>query len=184
MWVYGWEAHPSEDPFPGVESADLGWDHPYSNTTSMEERAQRAKWLKTDPEPDLEIPAMIDYINDSPNANNAIKYAYLGGGYYSGFVIDCDGKVIKKVDWGWFNEGTDWMTLPLEHIDVLHSFLDDYLDDPPECFVPPAGDTDTDADGGSDSGSIDNAGGDESCGCSSVGSPSTGLARLVLSLFS
>lgn len=68
VWVYGSEAHPEEHPFKkGYESRDLGWNHPYTISKSMKERAQRAKWMKTDPEPDYTIPMMIDYINDPPN---------------------------------------------------------------------------------------------------------------------
>ena len=56
-WVYSREAHPEEFPFaPGFETRDQGWDHRYFNTTTMEQRAQRARWIKTDLEPDAELP--------------------------------------------------------------------------------------------------------------------------------
>ncbi|MBW2262358.1 MAG: hypothetical protein JRG91_10335, partial [Deltaproteobacteria bacterium] len=135
IWVYGSEAHPEEDPFPeGYECTDLGWTHPYFFTTAMEERAQRAKWLKTDPEPDFEIPTMIDFINDPPNVNNAIRATYRGSGFYSGYVIDCDGTVLVREHWGWFAAGGEWWGLPLAPIERLYSFLDAYLADPPECY--------------------------------------------------
>ena len=42
VWVYQEEAHPAELPFLfGFETKNLGWDHPYTNTITMEERAQR-----------------------------------------------------------------------------------------------------------------------------------------------
>ncbi len=170
VWVYGWEAHPEEDPFPGTESADLGWEHPYNVSTTMQERAQRAGWLKTDLDPDGEIPMMIDYIDDAPNSDNAIKYAYMGDGFYSGFVIDCDGTVIKKQDWGWYDDGGDWMGLPLEHVDDLHNFLDDYLADPPDCYATADADsdadTDADADGDTDGDGADDLGGGDAGSCS------------------
>jgi len=135
VWVYGSEAHPEEYPFAkGFESTDLGWKHPYSITTKMAERAQRAKWMKTDPDPDLEIPMMIDYINDPPNKNNAIRRAYLGGGFYSGYVIDCDGKVLYARSWAWFAPGKDWWNLPLDPVANLHKLLDDYLKNPSSCY--------------------------------------------------
>ena len=56
LWVYGDEAHPEEDPFAsGYESKDLGWSHPYSITHTMAQRAERARFMKTDPEPDFTI---------------------------------------------------------------------------------------------------------------------------------
>ena len=82
LWVYGSEAHPEENPFEeGSESKDLGWDHPYSITHTMEERAQRAKWMKTDEDTDFEIPMAVDYINDPPNVDNAIRSAFRGDGF-------------------------------------------------------------------------------------------------------
>ncbi|MBW2276910.1 MAG: hypothetical protein JRF63_05420, partial [Deltaproteobacteria bacterium] len=131
VWVYSSEAHPEENPFQeGYECTDLGWDHPYSISTTMEERAQRAKWMKTDPEPDLELPFMIDYINTELGANNAIRSAYHGAWFYSGAVIDCDGTILDEQSWGWYDDGGDWWGLPLEHIDNLYALLDDYLADP------------------------------------------------------
>ncbi len=135
LWVYGSEAHPEEYPFQdGFESVDLGWTHPYTISGTMKQRAQRAKWLKTDPKVDFEIPMMIDFINDPPNTNNAVRAAYLGSGFYSGYVIDCDGTVLKSHSWGWFAPGRDWWGLPLQPIASLQAFLDAYLADPPACY--------------------------------------------------
>lgn len=138
VWVYGSEAHPEEYPFSdGNESTDLGWDHPYFITATMEERAQRARWLKSDLDPPGEIPMLIDFIN-SPGGetNNAIRAAYRGGGFYSGAVIDCDGTVLQEHRWAWFAEGRDWWGLPLVPIEELHALLDAYLADPPDCYAP------------------------------------------------
>ena len=136
VWVYGSEAHPEEYPFQkGYESKDLGWKHPYGITSTMAQRAQRARWMKSDPHPDFEIPMMIDYINDAPNANNAIRKAYLGGGFYSGYVIDCDGTVLYARSWAWFAPGKDWWGLPLDPVANLHKLLDDYLKSPPACYT-------------------------------------------------
>ena len=137
-WVYGSEAHPEEYPFSrGNETTDLGWDHTYSITRTMQERAERASWLKTDLDVEAEMPILIDYIN-SPDGqpNNAIRGAYRGGGFYSGHVIDCDGTIIDAQRWAWFEEGRDWWGLPLEPIENLHALLDDYLADPPDCYDP------------------------------------------------
>lgn len=138
VWVYGSEAHPQEYPFQsGFESTDLGWEHPYSITETMEQRAQRASWLKTDLSPEAEMPIMVDYIN-SPDGqpNNAIRGAYRGGGFYSGYVIDCDRTILDANRWAWFGEGGQWWDLPLRPIEDLHALLDDYLEDPPDCFDP------------------------------------------------
>jgi hypothetical protein len=101
----------------------------------MEQRAQRAAWMKTDLEPDAEMPMIIDYINTPLGPNNAIKSAYIGGGYYSGYVIDCDGTIIHSVNWAWFAPGGQWWFLPLAGLGGLDTFLADYLADPPACYV-------------------------------------------------
>ncbi len=103
----------------------------------MAERAERARWMKSDPQPDFVIPMMIDYINDPPNTDNAIRSAYRGGGFYSGFLIDCDGTVLLAHSWAWFAPGKDWWNLPLAPIANLHAFLDSYLADPPPCYGDP-----------------------------------------------
>ncbi len=113
----------------------MGWTHEYKTTTSIEQRAQRAQWLKTDPEPDFEIPMLIDYINVEGKNDNAIKRAYQGGGFYSGYVIDCDGTVLVRESWAWHDSGGEWWGLPLAHINELEGFLDDYLADPPSCYT-------------------------------------------------
>ena len=136
LWVYSSEAHPEEYPFSaGNESADLGWEHPYSITTSMEQRAERGRWLQSDLEPDGELPVMVDFIN-SPGGedNNAIRAAYRGDGFYSGFIIDCDGRVLQANSWAWYGPGRDWWGLPLVPIAKLHATLDAYLENPPDCY--------------------------------------------------
>jgi hypothetical protein len=136
LWVYGSEAHPEERPFQsGYESKDLGWEHPYSIAHEMSERAQRAQWMKTDEDPDFEIPMMIDYINHPPHRDNAIRTSYRGAGFYSGFVIDCDGRVLVAENWSWFAPGGEWWGLPLAPIDELHAFLDAYLANPSPCYA-------------------------------------------------
>ena len=139
VWVYSREAHPEENPFaPGFETIDLGWTHPYFKTTTMEQRARRAKWMKTDLAPDAEMPMIIDYINTELGPDDAIKQAYIGGGYYSGYVIDCDGSVIYQANWSWYAPGGQWWSLPLKPVDDLERVLAAYLADPPPCYVPPA----------------------------------------------
>ena len=180
VWVYGSEAHPEENPFQeGHESCDLGWEHPYSITTTMEERAQRARWLKSDPDPDFEIPMMIDYIDTELGPNNAIRAAYPGN-FYQGAVIDCDGTILDEQPWGWYDDGGDWWGLPLAHIDGLHALLDDYLADPPDCFYAAGdadADTDTDADGDGAGGGDGDSGG---CTTAAVSSPSGGASLIDL----
>jgi hypothetical protein len=135
LWAYSREAHPEERPFAaGFETKDLGWDHRYFEPTTMEERAQRARWMKTDLEPDLEIPIIIDYINSPLGEDNAIWNVYRGGGFYSGFVIDCDGTVLNQESWAWFAPGGQWWGLPLEQVSSIETFLDSYLADPPPCY--------------------------------------------------
>jgi hypothetical protein len=141
VWVYGSEAHPEEHPFKeDYESKDLGWSHPYSITTTMAERAQRAKWMKTDPEPDYEIPMMIDYINVEGHDDDAIRRAFFGSGFYSGYIIDCDGTVLRRHAWGWYGPDGEWWGLPLAPVQDLEQFLDSYLADPPPCYGAAAAD--------------------------------------------
>ncbi|MDY7107546.1 MAG: hypothetical protein SYC29_02820 [Planctomycetota bacterium] len=135
VWIYGKEAHPEEHPFaPGFETIDLGWTHRYFETTTMEQRAERARWMKSELEPDAEMPMMMDYINSELGEDNAIRAVYGGGGFYSGFVIDCDGTIIYQSPWGWFRPGGQWWTLPLPPAADLEAFLDEYLADPPPCY--------------------------------------------------
>ncbi len=136
LWVYGSEAHPEEHPFAeGYESSDLGWEHPYTITLDMAERAQRALWMKTDPEPDFEIPMVVDYVNHLTEPDNAIRNAYRGGGFYSGFVVDCDGIVKVAHGWGWYAPGGEWWGLPLAPVSELRNWLDAYLANPPVCYT-------------------------------------------------
>ena len=40
------------------------------------------------------------HINSDLRPHNAIKSAFIGGGYYSGFVLDCDGTIICQANRG------------------------------------------------------------------------------------
>jgi hypothetical protein len=104
----------------------------------MDERAQRARWLKTDPDPDIEMPMAIDFINSNLGPDDAIRDSYYGAGFYSGFVIDCDGSVLQSHAWAWYGPGRDWWDLPLVPIGDLHDFLDSYLASPPACYGDPS----------------------------------------------
>jgi hypothetical protein len=139
LWTYSREAHPEERPFAlGFETKDLGWDYRYFETTTMEQRAQRSRWIKTDLEPDAEIPIIIDYINSPLGTDNAIYNAYTGGGFYAGFVIDCDATIIYQENWAWFAPGGQWWGLPLDPVANLEDFLDSYLANPPLCYEQPS----------------------------------------------
>jgi len=199
VWVYGNEAHPEEDPFmEGYESADLGWTHPYSISHTMEVRAERAAWMKSDPDPDFEIPMLVDFVGHATEPDDAIREQYFGYGYYSGYVIDCDGIVKKAHDWGWFGPGGDWWGLPLAPVQGLRDWLDAYLAAPPPCYdtgEPPGPDAGVDAgvDGGTgpdpdaavgQDAAVDDGAGD-SGGCSTAatgGLPPVGLPLLLLLL--
>ncbi len=198
LWVYGSEAHPEEDPFmEGYESKDLGWSHPYTRSTTMEQRAERAAWMKSDPDPDYTIPMLIDFVGHPTEVDNAIRAQYFGYGYYSGYVIDCDGVVRVAHDWGWYGPGGEWWGLPLAPVDALRAWLDAYLADPPSCYEDPnppqpdagvvAPDAGSGADGqvtGPDAGpdaGPDDAGGN-SGGCSTVPGSSSTPAVLLLGL--
>jgi hypothetical protein len=140
LWAYAREAHPEEHPFSsGFETKDLGWGHRYFEPTTMEQRAQRARWMKADLQPDAEMPMIIDYINSELGPDNAIWNAYRGGGFYSGFVIDCDATIIYQANWAWFGPGGQWWGLPLRPVEELEDFLDNYLADPPPCYDPGIG---------------------------------------------
>ncbi len=136
LWVYAREAHPEELWFwPGYRTEDLGWDHRYFRSRTMEERARRAGWMKTQLEPDAEIPMLIDYINSPLGADDRIWSFYTGGGFYAGFVIDCDRSIIQSLNWGWFAPGSQFWNLPLAPLRALEDFLDDYLATTPACYV-------------------------------------------------
>ncbi len=135
VWVYSKEYHPE-----GSSSEVNVWnqfeeygDHPYSGTTSMEERVQRAKWMKTDPETDLGIPMIIDYVNSEMGKDDAMVTAYGGGSAYSGFIIDCDGKILEAHTWAWADKDEGWPVSVIP-FDVLKSTLDKYLKKPPSCY--------------------------------------------------
>jgi MYXO-CTERM domain-containing protein len=186
LWVYGSEAHPEEHPFQqGSESKDLGWEHPYTITTRMDERAQRAWWMKTDPEPDYEIPMAIDYINYPPHTDNAIRTSYRGAGFYSGFVIDCDGQVLVAENWAWYAPGGEWWGLPLARIDHLHAFLDAYLANPSSCYTGEPSDGGTRPDGGGDDAGLPgdpggNTSGGSGCGVAAPADASSLIFGLLL----
>ncbi len=189
LWVYGSEAHPEEHPFQsGYESKDLGWEHPYTISLEMQERAQRAKWMKTDPNPDFEIPMMVDYVNYPPHQNDEVRGAYRGGGFYSGFVIDCDGMVKRAENWGWFSPGGEWWGLPLAPLTELHDYLDAYLANPPTCYGQSDADGGPQEDGGTmadgandqpdDEAPVDDPSGSNNCASSSPSTGSLGLLGL------
>jgi hypothetical protein len=137
IWVYGREAHPESEPFPpGVETRDLGWDHRYYGTSTMEQRAQRARWMKSDLAPNAEIPMLIDYVSSDLGPDDSIREAYIGAGFYSAFVIDCDATILFESAWGWHEPGGQWWGLPMPTAESLRQFLDDYLADPPACYDP------------------------------------------------
>ncbi len=138
LWAYANEAHPEEYPFAsGFETRDLGWEHRYFEPLTMAERAQRARWMKAELEPDAEIPMIIDYINSSMGPDNAIWEAYTGGGFYAGFVIDCDAKLVYQEGWAWRAPGGQWWGLPLAPLAELEDFLDRYLAGPSPCYEQP-----------------------------------------------
>ncbi len=104
----------------------------------MEQRAERARWMKSDLETDAQMPMMLDYINSPLGADDAIKQAYSAGPYHAS-VIDCDGSIIFTSFWGWGGPGGQWWYLSLASAAELVAFLEDYLANPPPCYVPPAG---------------------------------------------
>ncbi len=126
IWVYGKEAHP------GTEC----WDHPVTVTKTMPERAQRGRWMKYDPEPDLVIPMMIDFIEHDTHSDEAIRSTYGGGRPNAGYLIDCDGTVLEQHDWAWSSDGTAPGRRRGELLDFgdLAASLERYLDDPPACY--------------------------------------------------
>jgi len=187
--VYGSEAHPEEHPFSeGYESKDLGWTHPYTITHEMEERAQRARWMKSDPEPDFEIPMLIDYVGHPDQPDDAIRRQYRGSGFYSAYLIDCDGKVIRAHNWGWFAPGFEWWGLPLAPISELHEHLDQYLANPPACYAgeSPDGGSQPDAGSGPDAGEQPDAGepepGGKGGGCGLAGAGPVGYTGVALAV--
>ena len=124
--MYVREAHPDPMYAPCGSTADLGWNHPSRDTVTIEERAQRARWLKHDF--DLSFPYIIDTMTD------AIKFAYRPWGFYVGWFIDCDRRVHIFERWGWATPDTQWCGLPLADADELETFLDTYLANPPACY--------------------------------------------------
>lgn len=131
LWVYSNEAHAdSLNVWKQIEGYD---NHPNSETKSMEERAQRAKWMKTDPDPDLDMPMIIDYLNSDMGEDNAMRKAYGGGSPYSGYIIDCDGKILEAHAWAWADMTQSW-PMSVDSYENLIKSLDKYLENPPPCF--------------------------------------------------
>ncbi len=126
LYNYIREAHPNPDTAPCGPTEDLGWNHPSWNTSSIEERAQRARWLKTDF--DLTYPFIMDTMN------NEMMAVYQGSRFYSGWVIDCDGFVFEEEPWGWATPATQWCGLRLADNDDLVELLTQYVFRPPSCF--------------------------------------------------
>ena len=126
LYMYIREAHPDPERAPCGPTEELGWRHPSFNTVSQEHRAQRARWLKQDF--DLNFPWIIDFMD------GRIRSGYGGSGFYSGFVIDCDGTVLVTERWGWATPETQWCGLNLPPVTQLTDLLDQYLADPPACY--------------------------------------------------
>ena len=95
-------------------------------TLSRAECAQRARWLSKDL--DLSFPWIIDDVDDRWLST------YWPYGFYVGWLIDCDGKVLLQEPWGWATPETQWCGLPLASFDFLGAFLDGYLENPPPCY--------------------------------------------------
>ncbi len=131
LWVYSNEAHADSL---NVWKQIKGYDaHPYSETNSMEERAQRAGWMKTDPDPDLDMPMMIDYLKSDMGEDNAIRKAYGGGSPYSGYIIDCDGKILEAHSWAWADMTQSW-PMSVDSFENLIKSLDKYIENSSSCF--------------------------------------------------
>jgi hypothetical protein len=130
LYLYVREAHPNPATAPCGSTADLGWNHPSRDTVTIEERAQRARWLKHDF--NLTFPYIIDAMD------GAIKSDYRPFGFYVGWVIDCDGRADVFERWGWATPETQWCGLPLADANELRSFLNVYLANPPPCYRGPS----------------------------------------------
>jgi len=126
VYMYVREAHPNPDRAPCGSTQSLGWTHPSGITLSKAERAQRARWLSKDR--DLSFPWIID------DVDNTWFSEYWPYGFYVGWLIDCDGKVLLHEPWGWATPGTQWCGLPLANFDSLDAFLSNYLANPPPCY--------------------------------------------------
>jgi hypothetical protein len=100
----------------------------------MPERAQRGRWMKTDPEPDLEIPMLIDYIDVKDQIDESIRASYGGGRPNSGYLIDCDGRVLEQHEWAWSDPAAEGRQGDIDFEDLAAS-LDVYLANPPGCYT-------------------------------------------------
>ncbi len=126
LYNYIKEAHPNPETAPCGPTEELGWEHPSWNTSSIEERAQRARWLKTDF--DLTFPFIIDTMD------NEMMATYRGSRFYSGWVLDCDGIVVNQEVWGWATPATQWCGLLLADNNALTTMLTQYVFEPSICF--------------------------------------------------
>jgi len=126
VYMYVREAHPNTERAPCGSTRGLGWMHPSGVTLSKAERAQRARWLSKDL--DLSFPWIIDDVDDTWFSE------YWPYGFYVGWLIDCDGKVLLQEPWGWATSETQWCGLPLASFDSLDTFLAEYLASPPPCY--------------------------------------------------
>jgi len=126
VYMYVREAHPDPDHAPCGSTQGLGWTHASGVTLSRAERAQRARWLSKDL--DLNFPWIIDDVDDTWFSE------YWPYGFYVGWLIDCDGKVLLQEPWGWSTPETQWCDLPLASFDFLGEFLNGYLANPPPCY--------------------------------------------------
>ena len=104
-------------------------------TKTMAGRAQRGRWMKTDPEPDLEIPMMIDFIKVPNQIDDAIRTSYGGGRPNPGYFIDCDGTILEQLDWAWADPEADAGGRSQHDFEDLAGMLDAYLDRPSGCYT-------------------------------------------------
>ncbi len=160
------EAHPDQDFPEGENTSDMGWpEDECAETGSQEDRARRAKLLK-------EMYGCEYLLFGADNDQNTIKTEFMGGGFYSGFVIDTDKTIIEKKNWAWVASDFDWYGLPLADIADLYEFLEEYFNpSPPE-------EQDTDSEDG------DGAEGDGGGTCSTIGTGKhpVGVLAMVLTL--
>jgi hypothetical protein len=126
LYMYVREAHPNPGRAPCGSTEDLGWEHASDNTRSKAERAQRARWLGKDFS--LNFPWIIDDTDDT------LIWEFWPYGFYVGWLIDCDGKVLLREPWGWATPNTQWCDLALADFDELDAFLEAYLAAPSPCY--------------------------------------------------
>jgi hypothetical protein len=98
--------------------------------------------MKTDPDPDIDIPIIIDYIKSDMGKDNAIRKAYGGGMPYSGYLIDCDGKILEAHNWAWADTTQSW-PMKVESFENLIASLNKYLEGPSTYYNIDAGSVST-----------------------------------------